>query len=263
MDKKLLLILLLAVASLYVTGQSEVNINKTDQQGRKQGEWIKKYPDGNIQYEGTFRDDHPVGEFKRYTEDKKLQSVMIYSNDGKEVAATHYHPNGFIASRGKYINQLKEGKWQFFSYFYEGYLISEEFYRNNKRNGPSFKFYTDSTVFEKLTYVNDKKEGEWLQNYPDGKKFLRSNYSNDQLNGKFEVWYENGKLEISGSYKNNFRDGTWQIFNEDGSLKYKMDYELGNTSDKQIDIDASDLMDRLEKNQGRIPDPEKTGDMKR
>ena len=84
---------------------------------------------------------------------------MIYSSDGKEVDATHYHPNGFIASRGKYINQMKEGKWEFFSSFYEGYLISEESYINNKRNGPSFKFYPDSTVFEKVTYVNDKKDG--------------------------------------------------------------------------------------------------------
>ena len=86
MEKKIILILSLAAASLLVTGQSEVNINKTDQQGRKQGEWIKKYPDGNIQYEGTFRDDHPIGEFKRYSEDKKLQSVMVYSNDGMTFA---------------------------------------------------------------------------------------------------------------------------------------------------------------------------------
>ena len=148
---------------------------------------------------------------------------------------------------GKYINQMKEGKWEFFSSFYEGYLISEESYINNKRNGPSFKFYPDSTVFEKVTYVNDKKEGEWLQNYPNGKQFLRSNYSNNLLEGKFEVWYENGISEMTGYYSRNFRHGTWQIFNADGTLKYKAEYELGMTKDKQMDIDATELMDRLER----------------
>ncbi len=261
MEKNALLFLLLCIFPLCAIGQSGEDINITDQTGKKQGLWIKKYPNGNIQYEGIFKNDHPVGEFKRYSEDKRLQSHMIYSSDGKEVDATHYHPNGFIASRGKYINQMKEGKWEFFSSFYEGYLISEESYINNKRNGPSFKFYPDSTVFEKVTYVNDKKEGEWLQNYPNGKQFLRSNYSNNLLEGKFEVWYENGMSEMTGYYSRNFRHGTWQIFNADGTLKYKAEYELGMTKDKQMDIDATELMDRLEKNQGNIPDPEKTGEI--
>jgi hypothetical protein len=65
MKLKILTILSLLAISVIVSGQSGTEINKTDQQGRKQGQWIKKYPNGNIQYEGIFRDDHPVGEIKR------------------------------------------------------------------------------------------------------------------------------------------------------------------------------------------------------
>jgi antitoxin component YwqK of YwqJK toxin-antitoxin module len=261
MNPKLLPILFSVFFSVVLTAQttntSDTDINKTDEQGHKQGPWIRKYPDGNVQYEGVFRDDHPVGEFKRYYEDKTLMSLMVYSDDGKEALATIYHPNGFIGSKGRYVNQMKEGKWSFYSYFYEGYLINEEYYQKNKRNGPSVMFYPDSIVFEEVTYVNDRKEGEWFQYYPDGKIFLKSHYSDNMLDGSFEVWYENGQIEIAGNYKENFRDGPWLIYNEDGSLRYKMNYELGVTKDKQMDIDATDLMDRLEKNQGRIQDPEK------
>ena len=63
---------IIAIASLLaifanVYCQNNSDIDKTDQQGRKQGQWVKKDADGNVLYEGTFKDGHPVGEFKRYT----------------------------------------------------------------------------------------------------------------------------------------------------------------------------------------------------
>jgi antitoxin component YwqK of YwqJK toxin-antitoxin module len=262
MHHKIIIIISLSTLSLLLSAQAVPDTNLTDHMGRKQGLWIKNYPDGNIQYEGVFTDDHPVGEFIRYNEDNTISSVLIYSSDGKEADATFYHPNGFIAAKGKYINQMKEGRWLFYSSFYEGYLISEDLYVNNMRNGPSLQFFPDTTVSERIMYVNGKKDGEWVQYYTDGKLFLRSGYSDDKLNGKFEVWYENGQLEISGNYKDNMRNGPWFIYNQDGTLRYKMDYTLGVTNDRQMDIDASDLMDRLEKTRGRIPDPEKTGEIK-
>jgi hypothetical protein len=34
------------------------------------------------------------------------------------------------------------------------------------------------------------------------------------------------------------------------------------TKDRQMDIDASKIIDDLEKNKGKIPDPEKTGEIR-
>ncbi len=58
--------------------------------------------------------------------------------------------NGFVASSGKYVNQLKEGKWQFFSPSTKGKIVSEEEYLHNKRNGLSVIFYPDSTLRRRL-----------------------------------------------------------------------------------------------------------------
>ena len=123
MNLKIFTIASFLAISAIASCQTETEINKTDQQGRKQGHWIKKYPNENIMYDGFFKDDHPVGEFRRYYENKTLKSLLIYSSDGTEADATIYHPNGNISSKGKYINQMKEGKWQFFSAFINGYLI--------------------------------------------------------------------------------------------------------------------------------------------
>jgi antitoxin component YwqK of YwqJK toxin-antitoxin module len=248
----------LFIASV-AAGQTTADINKTDSQGKKQGHWIKKYPNGNIQYEGTFKDDKPVGEFKRFYENKVIKSILIYSSISNVAEATIYHTNGFISSKGKYVNQLKEGKWKFFSYSIDGCLINEEEYTKNLRNGLSLKYYPDSTLAEKINFANDVKEGEWLQYHPNGKIYLKAFYSGGQLNGKFEAWYDNGKPEYSGNYKNDMRDGAWKIYNEDGTVKYVINYVRGTTDDPQMDKEEADFFDKIERNKGKIADPEKTG----
>lgn len=259
MNHKLLITAYMLVISIWCSGQTGTDLNITDKQGRKQGHWIKKYPNEAVMYDGYFKDDHPVGEMKRYDENKALKSVLVYSQDGKKAVATIYHPNGYISAKGNYAEQKKEGKWQFYSAYLNGYLISEEYYKANLKNGLSLKFYSDSTIAEKITYVNDLKHGEWTEYYPSAAVRLKSYYHNGRLNGKFEVWFENGAIEYSGQYKNDSRDGEWVIFRNDGTIKYKLTYVLGITKDRKIDIDESDFLDSLENNKGKIADPEKTG----
>jgi antitoxin component YwqK of YwqJK toxin-antitoxin module len=259
MNTKVLITASLLVISICASSQTEMKINITDQQGRKQGHWIKKYPGENVMYDGYFKDDHPVGEFRRYYENNHLKSVLVYSEDGRKADATIYYPNGNISSKGTYIDQMKEGKWQFFSAYTRDYKISEEYYSKNLRNGLSVNFYPDSTIAERHTYLNDQKHGEWIQYYPSGAVWLKSNYLNGKINGKFEVWYENGQIEFSGQYKNDSRDGLWVIYKNDGTIKYKLEYIGGVTKDRQMDIDESELIDSLERNKGKIADPEKTG----
>ena len=256
MNIKLYITASLLAISLCVASQTETQINVTDQLGRKQGHWIKKYPNESIMYNGFFKDDYPVGEFRRFFENQSLKSLLIYSEDGRKAIATIYHPNENISSKGTYIDQMKEGKWQFFSAFIKNYMISEESYSKNLKNGPSNKFYPDSTIAEKLFYINDIKQGEWIQYYPNGTVCLKTNYLNGKINGKFEVWSENGNIELSGQYKNDSKDGLWIIFNNDRTIKYRLEYISGITKDNQLDIDGSAYLDSLENNKGKIADPE-------
>lgn len=259
MNLKTICIAFIMTVPIIAAAQNGSETNITDQQGRKQGHWIKYYPDSTVMYDGFFKDDHPVGEFRRYYNDKTLKSLLVYSSDGREANAEIFHPNGFIESKGKYVNQLKEGKWQFFSISINGYLILEEYYSKNIRNGPSVKYYPDGTIAEKKLYKNDIAEGEWIKYYPNGKICLKSSYLNGKIEGPFEVWFENGSLQFSGRYKNDSRDGLWLIYNTDGTVKYKINYVDGFTEDRQMDIDESDYLDSLDQNRGKIADPEKTG----
>jgi len=236
-------------------------LNRTDNSGMKQGHWIKKYPDGSIMYDGFFRNDKPEGEFKRFYEDQTLKSVLVFYHAGTEADATLYYQNGLVASTGKYVNQLKEGVWKFFSFSNDGVLIADEIYKKDKKNGPSRKFYSDGTVAEVINYTNGARNGEWTKYYPDGSIYFRTGCVSGKLDGIFEAYFENGKTEISGQYRNDLREGRWIIYNENGSPRFNIEYSLGIPKNRTFEIYQSDYIDSLEKNMLKIPDPEKTGEI--
>ena len=243
----------------YLLSQQADTINKTDEAGLKQGHWIKKYPNGAIQYDGYFRKDNPYGPFKRYYNTGKIQSVLIFNDNGSEAEATFYHPNGFVASKGRYINQEREGKWLFYSAKTENYLLCEEYYLSNKKQGKSVKYYPDSTLLEEVNYTNDVRTGTWIQYYPDGKICLKAYYIDGKLDGDFEVYFNNGSPQYKGQYKNDAREGNWILYNQDGSVKHRIQYIHSVAQNPELSKEASDYLDTLEKNKGKIADPEITG----
>jgi antitoxin component YwqK of YwqJK toxin-antitoxin module len=82
---------MLSLLTTLTLSQEEKAANQTDKSGRKQGRWIKRYPSVTIMYDGIFRDDKPVGEFKRYYEDQTLKSLLIFNDSGTEALATLYY----------------------------------------------------------------------------------------------------------------------------------------------------------------------------
>ncbi len=251
--------LLLFLACSGIIAQSPETLNSTDKNGNKQGHWIKKYPNGHVQYEGYFTENHPVGLFKRYYETDTLQSAMDFNQEGTEADAILFHPNGLIASTGKFINQKKEGKWRFFSSTIRGLLVVEEDYKNNLKNGLSIKYYPGKVPAERIIYSNDIKNGEWTQYFADGTLCLKATYSFGKLDGPFSTFYITGKSEYTGQYKNDLRTGVWKIYNPDGTLKYDMIYIDGVISNPETYRKETEYLDLLEKNKGKIADPEKTG----
>jgi antitoxin component YwqK of YwqJK toxin-antitoxin module len=259
MNLKVLIICLFSACTSIAPAQVKQANNQTDKDGKKQGHWIKKYPNGNVMYDGFFRNDKPTGEFRRYYEDNTLKSLLVFDADGAEANAILYYPNGFIASRGKYVNQLKEGKWQFFSPSSKDKIVGEEEYLNNKKNGLSVTFYADSTIAEKVHYKNDIKNGEWLKYYPNRALTLKTFYVNGKLNGTFEAFFDNGKPEFLGQYKNDLKEGLWIVYKKDGNQRFRTEYTSGIANNSNIDIYESDYIDSLERSKVKIADPDKTG----
>jgi len=223
--------------------------NVTDSEGRKQGPWMKKYPDGKIMYEGTFKDDKPVGIFKRYSENGILMSELTYSEKKEEAAALFFHPDGSKAAEGIYVGRKKECLWKFWSATQPSYLISEEIYLEDLRHGLSRKYYPDSTLAETVTWNYGDRTGEWLQYYPDGSICLRAEYMAGKLEGPFSYYH----------HKEDNRCGDWMIFNENGSLKQIIVYKDGVPADPKVADKETKFLDDLEKNRDKIEITDITG----
>ena len=52
-------------------------LNYMDANGKRQGHWIQKYDNGNIQFEGYFKNNVPVGQFKKYHQFQMLAQQLF------------------------------------------------------------------------------------------------------------------------------------------------------------------------------------------
>ena len=254
------ILFLIILLTPFCTLSPQESLNKTDVNGMKQGHWIKKYPSGELMYEGYFINDKPVGEFKRYNEKGKLISVLNYAIDNDTVYACFYHPNDYIAGKGKYVDQKKTGEWMYYSDYVENHLLMKCYYTSDRIDGISVKYHWNGRVAEKLDYSEGVKSGEWKQYYNDGTLSLESSYLNDKLNGEFRTWHTNGAKEIAGQYSNNVRTGLWHFFNRDETLRKEIKYNNGIPENRaELIKEETEYLDKLEKEGGKLNDPEITG----
>ena len=114
------------------------SINYVDNIGMKQGVWQKKYANGNIRYEGTFKDNKEIGLFRYFYEDGSLKLEKIFFHNSTAASAHFYYKNGDIKSSGLYVNSLKDSTWNYYD-FYRVRIMTEQ-YKNGKLNGVTKTF---------------------------------------------------------------------------------------------------------------------------
>ncbi|MDR2963182.1 MAG: hypothetical protein LBU90_06100 [Bacteroidales bacterium] len=203
-------------------------INYVDANNKKQGLWIKRDAQGVKLYEGTFKNDVPVGEFKRFHPNGTVKQLMLYSSENPlEVAVQTFNEQGVLVAQGNFYNQKKHGAWQ---YFENKQLIAEDMYDNGVLDGTSTIYWQTTPhrqTAEIKNWTQGKKDGAWLWFYESGQVRMNANYANNTLHGKFTVYFANGATMLSGVYKHDRRDGDWTYKNEDGSTKLVLKYANG------------------------------------
>lgn len=256
-----IILLFFTIILPFGTLRSQESLNRIDEKGLRQGHWIKKYQNGQIMYEAYFKDDRPAGEFKRYDEEGKLTSVLDYTGD--TVYARFYHPNGFLAGEGKYLDQKKTGEWLYYSDYVEDHLLMRCQYINDRLVGMNIKYHWNGEIAEKLEYKNGIKSGRWIQYFTDGTPSLEGSYTEGKLNGEFRSWHPDGTREITGMYSMDVRTGRWIFYNRDGTIRKEIKYNMGIPENRaELIREETEYLDRLEREGGKLNDPEITGIIK-
>lgn len=212
-------------------------VNKTDASGKKQGLWKKYHKTGYLRYEGTFKNDKPIGEFFYYYDTGELQVKMKYK--GNSSYAQVVYKSGALKAIGKYVDQKKDSTWLY--YDEEGNKTASEYYTKGLKDKIWYVYFKDGKVAEEKEYLNDFENGKWKQYFESGKTKLIATYENGGLEGKAAYFKPNGMRGVSGHFYHGLRDGKWTYYKDDGKTVEKVEiYKKGqrvdaNKDDKIID----------------------------
>ncbi|GAB4200877.1 MAG: hypothetical protein Fur0023_04730 [Bacteroidia bacterium] len=94
------------------------------------GDVEEKYPNGIVKYKGFYRFGKKHGEWLYFYPNGNLWSDAIFNRDKMHGKSTVYHPNGKIYYTGFYKNNLKDSIWSY--YDTSGNEIFRESYKNGK-----------------------------------------------------------------------------------------------------------------------------------
>jgi antitoxin component YwqK of YwqJK toxin-antitoxin module len=234
-------------------GQQELNL--TDNNGLKQGLWKRNYPNGLMMYEGVFKNDRPVGEWRRYHENGVIRAILVHNEISDSVSAQLFDIVGKPAAEGTYVKEQKAGKWQ---YFTDGRKVSEEEFVDGEKSGISRIYYPSGELLEEAEWKNDQKNGRYRAFYQSGKPFLECKYENDLRNGFCVTYFPSGAMEVDAFYRNDLPHGEWKYYRENEDIKFTLLYDEGVLLNPEVLYEQeTKQLDELERKGKSISDPEK------
>ncbi len=233
MRKTVLLFVLCAITFLAFSQEAA---NKTDTKGMKQGRWVSRYPGGTLKYEGSFINDKPIGEWKRYHENGKTKAFMSYRSKSDRAFASLFDVEGRLYAKGVFEGTLRDSTWNFYSG--EKVVLTEN-YLLGKKEGKSTGFDQYGKVLSEREWKNGELDGKSTEYYPTGLKRKEITYVAGIKNGSALFYDQDGIISMEGNYTNDLSDGDWKVFGKDGKLKYQMKYVKG-------DIQNSAALDSMQ-----------------
>lgn len=227
-------------------------INRVDDQGRKQGKWVKTFDDSEaIRYKGQFKNDQPIGKFVYYYPNNTVRSIIIHDENSNRSEAYFYHTTEDLLAHGIYRNQKKDSVWTHF--LPTGHYSFIETYDNGELNGERITYYgVDANedpkvklILKKALYKNGEQHGEYIEYFPDGIIKGKGKYKHGYPDGVILKNHPNGKTMIKERWKNKKKHGWWTTYDESGKELGRKYYREGvELSGKELDAYIQELKEK-------------------
>lgn len=85
--------------------------DKVNVEGKPDGPWVKYYDNGQLMYEGAYKDGKQDGLWVGYNEDGQLHQKGAYKDGKRDGPWVLHHNNGQLMHKGDYSGGKKEGPW--------------------------------------------------------------------------------------------------------------------------------------------------------
>jgi len=250
--QRLVLIILLS-AGLGLQAQVDT-LNRLDSLGRKTGHWIYFGADGMKIYDGVFAGGHPVGRFTRFHPNGMESAVLLYDSTGTRVDARLFDPEGRLRASGIYINQRKEGLWEFLSE--KNLPVFRITYQNGLLHGDAWRFDVEGKPVEKTQWKYHVLDGVQILFAPEGYVRATIQYRDGKMTGLYKILLPDGSPEVTGQYADGLKDGEWTYCKPDGTVDYRLNFRKGKLLNPEIlNARQREAFERYERNQGLLKDP--------
>ena len=228
---------------------SRERINRTSEQGFRQGTFKTFYQDGSLKKEENYLEGQLHGYYREYDPDGKLLQTLRYERgavieeideEAREIIdfKRTYDEDGRIIFSGGYRDGTPIGIHRFFdttgtvanAYIYNqrGEKISEGVVDlEGKRRGGWIDFYATGELRAKGTYSNNRRSGSWTFYFKNGNIEQRGGFLNGRFNGTWLWYYESGAIWREENYFNGKEDGYAVEYNETGSIISSGNYITG------------------------------------
>jgi antitoxin component YwqK of YwqJK toxin-antitoxin module len=224
---------LLILFNFLVVLHAQIDFNKVDEKGKKNGVWKGIYEESKRpRYEGTFSHGKEIGMFNFFDDTKAGVIIATREFNAKDNSAytIFYDQEKNKVSEGKVVNKLFEGQWKYYHQASK-IIMTIENYNKGRLEGLRTVFFPDGKIAEEMGYKNNLKEGVYKKYTEKGIVLEESFYKNNEYNGMAIFRDTEGNIVSSGKFVNGKKAGVWQFF-EKGKLVKEMNMSFPENATK-------------------------------
>ena len=142
------------------------------------GDWKFYYENGNLHAQGNFDNNDSIGSRWKFYNDKgedfysgeyDSMAVLDFTSEHRPLSVTYFkdntemrfqfNENYTINTKGRVVNGLKEGRWEF--YYANGQKMLEANYSQGIENGAYNSYRENGVPYFRGFYINGKRANIW------------------------------------------------------------------------------------------------------
>lgn len=162
----------------------------------REGPYRSSYPINQIKYKGDYHLGIQIGTWEGYDLDGRLDSRIIYKDDGKGKDYTTFE---YEYDRG------------------DGYINRQQSYENNLLHGVAYDYYPDGTVANEIPYYKGSIHGIFRNYFTDGSLRQETEFKRGLRDGPCLVYYFSGALRLRAFYENDRFTKYKKFYNEESA----------------------------------------------
>ena len=200
-----------------------LSIGIVDKEGRKEGDWVDYYSEGQIRAKGKYHNNKREGIWMFYFEAGDIEQEGNYKKGNESGVWKWYYDSGEVFIEEEFYNGREEGIYTEYDKF--GNIISEGEYFDGEMEGEWIVTINDFIARGK--YITGLRDGKWNYFYDDGTVMFEGDYIQGNPEGKHKYYYPDASIKEEQFYISGIPSKHWKKYDSEGNVIVTISYQDG------------------------------------